>query len=65
MNLIINNYYSYSQRGILKMLDRNRRIKYAPERFQESHKCFDIIISCEERVFDAVCEGKVSSYLII
>ncbi|RKP09400.1 RNA polymerase II subunit A C-terminal domain phosphatase SSU72 [Thamnocephalis sphaerospora] len=46
----------YGQRGILKMLDRNRRIKLAPERFQESKKHFDVVISCEERVFDAICE---------
>lgn len=39
------------------MLDRNRRIKSGPERFQSSNDKFDIIITCEERVYDQVIEG--------
>lgn len=38
------------------MLDRNRRIKQAPERFQTSTEQFDVIITCEERVYDQVVE---------
>lgn len=38
------------------MLDRNRRIKTEPERFQESKEKFDIIVSCEERVYDQILE---------
>jgi len=39
------------------MLDRNRRIKPKPERFQECREHFDVIITCEERVYDQVVEG--------
>ena len=38
------------------MLDRNRRIKSKPERFQLSSEKFDILITCEERVYDQVIE---------
>jgi hypothetical protein len=39
------------------MLDRNRRLKPKPERFQSSKEKFDIVITCEERVYDQVIEG--------
>lgn len=46
----------YTQNGILHMLDRNRRIKPCPERFQLCKDQFDIIFTCEERVYDQVVE---------
>ncbi|KAJ3334137.1 RNA polymerase II subunit A C-terminal domain phosphatase [Blyttiomyces sp. JEL0837] len=46
----------YTQTGLLKMLDRNRRTKLAPEQWQGSRKVFDVIFTCEERCFDAVVE---------
>lgn len=48
----------YTTNGILHMLDRNRRIKPRPERFQTCCEKFDIIVSCEERVYDQILEGK-------
>ncbi|KAH8421319.1 hypothetical protein KR009_001952 [Drosophila setifemur] len=44
----------YTQNGLLHMLDRNRRIKKCPERFQETKEQFDIIVTVEERVYDLV-----------
>ena len=46
----------YTQNGILHMIDRNRRIKPKPERFQECKDQFDIIFTVEERIFDQVLE---------
>ena len=46
----------YTQNGILNMLDRNRRIKYGPQRLQETPEKYDLIITAEERVYDQVME---------
>ncbi|XP_065164651.1 RNA polymerase II subunit A C-terminal domain phosphatase SSU72-like [Atheta coriaria] len=46
----------YTQNGLLHTLDRNRRIKSRPERFQENHDKFHVLITCEERVYDQVLE---------
>lgn len=48
--------FRYTQNGLLHTLDRNRRIKSHPEKFQESREKFDILITCEERVYDQVLD---------
>ncbi len=49
---------SYEHNTVLPMLDRNRRVKRAPEKFQLNRDVFDVIITCETKVFDAACEGR-------
>lgn len=46
----------YTENGMLHILDRNRRIKRGPEKFQEivRTEMFDLILTAEEKVYDAV-----------
>lgn len=46
------------------MLDRNKRIKPRPERFQNCKDLFDLILTCEERVYDQVVEGESAQSLV-
>lgn len=55
----------YTQNGLLHMLDRNRRIKPCPEKFQTCTERFDVLVTCEERVYDQVIdfmESKTPTY---
>jgi len=42
----------YTNNGLLYMLERNRKIKRFPQKFQRCTEEFDVIICLEERVYD-------------
>ncbi|KAF0881411.1 RNA polymerase II subunit A C-terminal domain phosphatase SSU72 like protein 2-like [Crocuta crocuta] len=46
----------YRGNGVLHILERNERIKPRPERFQECSDPFDLIFTCDERVYDRVVQ---------
>lgn len=51
----------YANNGVLAMLDRNSKIKKAPEQWRDARDRFDVIITFEDRVFKAVLEDFISS----
>lgn len=51
----------YANNGVLTMLDRNAKIKKAPEQWRDARDRFDLIITFEDRVFKAVVEDFISS----
>jgi len=56
-DLVAKDQALYTQNGLLMLMDRNRKIKAAPQRFQESlEEHYDVLITCEDRCFDMVCE---------
>lgn len=59
-DLLAKDKFLYTQNGLLHMLDRNRRIKSYPERFQSCYDTFDVIFTAEERVYDQVVEELAS-----
>jgi len=46
----------YTQNGLLSMLDRNRRMKLKPDRFQACADRFDLVLTVEEHVYELVLE---------
>lgn len=46
----------YERNGVLAMLERNKNVKLAPEKWQTAVRQFDIVVTFETRVFDAVVE---------
>ncbi|KAM0671607.1 RNA polymerase II subunit A C-terminal domain phosphatase [Ordospora colligata] len=46
----------YRETGILYLLERNMRVKEKPENFFERSNEFDLVITCEEKVFTSIYE---------
>lgn len=55
-NLTEHDQLSHASNGLKEMLDRNLQLKTAPERWHQSDEIADVVITCEERCYDVVCE---------
>uniref|UniRef100_A0A1I7TV36 RNA polymerase II subunit A C-terminal domain phosphatase SSU72 n=1 Tax=Caenorhabditis tropicalis TaxID=1561998 RepID=A0A1I7TV36_9PELO len=55
-DLVKKDHQYYLGSGLLNMVDRNRRIKTRPQRFQSETREFDVVLCLEERVFDQVVD---------
>lgn len=51
----------YTNNGVLTMLDRNAKIKKAPEQWRDARDRFDIIITFEDRVFRSVVDDFIQT----
>ncbi len=67
MSLLLHFFFlsRYRQNGILNLVERNAKIKTAPERWQDQQNVFDVVITFEEKVFDIVVEGTLRMTVII
>lgn len=52
----------YTRNGVLQMLDRNRKIKSHPERFQDCDDIFDVIFTVDRVIFEEVIECLEKKY---
>lgn len=46
----------YTQNGVLEMVERNAKIKSAPERWQDHTGHFDVVLTFEKHVYNEVLE---------
>lgn len=46
----------YTANGVLAMLERNAKIKRAPEKWRDAREHADIVLTFEERIFEAVMD---------
>lgn len=51
----------YTANGVLQMLDRNSKIKKAPEQWRDARERFDVIITFEDRVFRTVVDDFITT----
>ncbi|KAI6224462.1 Protein-serine/threonine phosphatase [Aphelenchoides fujianensis] len=46
----------YTKNGLLAMLERNKKIKERPQKFQKVDEEFDVVVCLEERVYDQIVD---------